>query len=120
MLESFYCFVRLTSCAVTVLVHCDQGDILKARLDLNPRHPRALLTFLEGLSLWSGKPICAVVSVAQDCPRSAFSRLFGDELWPGESGLVRFELDNRARHPVRLRGVGDFRAVRGGLRRSVA
>ena len=36
--------------------------------------------------------------------------LFGDELWPGESPLVRFEFVHRVRRPVRLGGLGDFRA----------
>jgi hypothetical protein len=38
--------------------------------------------------------------------------LFGDELWPGESALVRFELVPRGRRGGRLSGVGDFRALR--------
>lgn len=37
-----------------LLVTSELDDVLKARLPLTPHHPRALLTLLEGLSLWSG------------------------------------------------------------------
>jgi hypothetical protein len=40
--------------------------------------------------------------------------LFGDELWPAESALVRFELALRGRRRGRLSGLGDFRALRKG------
>jgi hypothetical protein len=37
--------------------------------------------------------------------------LFGDELWPGESQLVQFDIVHHVR-PKRLGRVGDFRRVR--------
>jgi hypothetical protein len=40
------------------------------------------------------------------------SGLFGDELWPGESQLVRYEVEDRASRPGRLVGLGDFRPLR--------
>lgn len=87
------------------------GDVLKARLPLQPQHPRALLTLLEGLALWSGNPLRAVVSAER--PSDAFgSGIFGDELFPGESPLVRWDIAARGRRAA-LRGMGDFRALRG-------
>ena len=40
----------------------DGDDLLKARLPVRPPHPRALLTLLEGVALWSGEPVLAVIS----------------------------------------------------------
>ena len=87
------------------------GDVLKARLPLRPQHPRALLTVLEGLSLWSGTPLSAVIAAERGSPSWLDSGLFGDELWPGESQLVRYEVGGQGR-PKRLRGLGDFRELR--------
>ena len=95
-----------------MLVTCPEGDLLKARLDTRPCHPRALLTLLEGLSLWSGEPLRVALSVDEDCHGFAGSTLLGDELWPAESPLVRFEPVQRDRPVRRLLGLGDFRAVR--------
>jgi hypothetical protein len=88
-----------------------QGDVLKARLPGRPPHPRALLTLLEGLALWNGQTMCAVISAAGAAVPMPDSTLFGDELWPGESPLVRFEVavpECRKRLP----GLGDFRGLR--------
>jgi hypothetical protein len=97
-----------------LLLRAPEGDLLKARLDSRPCHPRALLTFLEGLSLWSGEPLCVALSADARFRTLLPSTLFGDELWPGESPLVRFDLVQRVRRPVRLEGLGDFRAARRG------
>ena len=88
-----------------------QGDLVKARLPLCPRHPRALLTFLEGIALWQGRPLEVVLSA--DDPSRAWigSGLLGDELWPAASPLVHFEVALRG-HRRRLVGLGDFRALR--------
>ncbi|MCR4302311.1 MAG: hypothetical protein NUV51_11925 [Sulfuricaulis sp.] len=91
-----------------VVMDRDGSDVLKARLTPRPQHPRALLTLLEGLSLWSGEILPVVVS-AEDPYQGG---LFGDELWPAESQLVRFRIASPARRKVRLDGLGDFRAVR--------
>ena len=91
----------------------EAGDLVKARLPIAPRHPRALLTMLEGLALWRGHPLGVVISATDSSRGWLGSGLFGDELWPGESSLVRFEVGVRARREGRrLRGVGDFRALR--------
>jgi hypothetical protein len=92
------------------------GDLLKARLPMNPSHPRALLTLLEGIALWQGRPIVVAISANDPSCSSIDSRLFGDELWPGESALVHFEVALRGCRR-RLPGLGDFRALRGELGR---
>jgi hypothetical protein len=108
--------VRVTTREVLVLVSGPQeGDLLKARLPPRAQHPRALVTLLEGIALWQGKPMSVVISAASvddGRPRFCGSGLFGDELWPGQSQLVRYEVGGRASHPRRLVGLGDFRPLR--------
>jgi len=108
--------VHVTMHDVKVLViDPEQGDLLKARLPLGVQHPRALLTLLEGLALWRGQPLPVVVSAASADKRRPYwsgSGLFGDELWPGESPLVRYEVGDRGSRPRRLVGLGDFRPLR--------
>jgi hypothetical protein len=87
------------------------GDLIKARLPLAPRHPRALLTLLEGVALWRGQPLRVVLFADGSSVPWLGSDLFGDELWPGESPLVSFAIAHRGRRR-RLDGVGDFRALR--------
>lgn len=112
MLRSWRCSLRVTQQHATVLLSGPEGDLLKARLDTRPCHPRALLTLLEGLSLWCGERLSVALIVDERCRASQSSTLFGDELWPGESALVRFEVAQRGRRVVRLCGLGDFRAER--------
>lgn len=112
MLRSWQCTLRVTQHQTRLLLTAPQGDLLKARLDTRPCHPRALLTLLEGLSLWTGEPLSVALSVDERCRPLLPSTLFGDELWPAESPLVRFEIAQRARRPARLEGLGDFRSVR--------
>jgi hypothetical protein len=116
MFRSWRCKLRVTQQHATLLLRGPEGDLLRARLDTQPCHPRALLTLLEGLSLWSGEPLCVALSVAEDCLTSRPSTLFGDGQWPAESGLVRFEIVQRARRPVRLVGLRDFRLGRRSVR----
>ncbi len=89
------------------------GDLLKARLPARARHPRALLTMLEGLALWSGQPLCAAICADDSAQHGYALGLFGNELWPAESQLVRFDIAGRGNRK-RLRGMGDFRALRRG------
>jgi hypothetical protein len=111
--------VRVMPREVKVLVIDPQeGDLLKARLPLHTQHPRALLTLLEGIALWRGQPLRVMVSAASagdGRPCWSDSGLFGDELWPAESALVRYEVASRAHPPLRLVGLGDFRPLRAGL-----
>jgi hypothetical protein len=113
MMRAWQCKLRVTQQEAKLLVTTpEQGDLLKARLDPRPSHPRALLTMLEGLSLWSGHPLCVALHVDEPSLSGPGSMLFGDELWPGESVLVRFEVVHRGRRGGRLCGLGDFRALR--------
>lgn len=112
MFRSWRCNLRVTERHATILVMGPEGDLLKARLDTRPCHPRALLTLFEGLSLWCGEPLSVALSVAERFHASPISTLFGDGLFPAESGLVRFEVVERGPHKARLRGLGDFRALR--------
>jgi len=101
-----------------LLVTSPEGDdLIKARLPLRPPHPRALLTMLEGIALFSGEPICAVVSAGSHREDWLDTEQWCNDLWPAESPLVHFDFalpPPRARR--RLRGVGDFREVRQQLR----
>ena len=111
MIRPWHCTLAVTATAATILVKDNNSDVLKARLHPRPSHPRALLTLLEGISLWHAHPLCVALSVAESCPAGQYSMLFGDELWPGESALVQFDIVHPAR-PKRLVGVGDFRHIR--------
>jgi hypothetical protein len=95
-----------------LLVTEEMSDVLKARLPLSPSHPRALLTLLEGLSLWCGEPLHVAVSASDRSVDWGASGLFGGELYPGESQLVQFHVGPRDCRAQRLRGVADFRPVR--------
>ena len=91
----------------------EEDDLLKARLPIRPRHPRALLTLLEGLALWSGEPLYVVISAGKHRDDWLGSEQWGEELWPEESALVQFDLAAPlTRRRRMLSGVGDFRDVR--------
>jgi hypothetical protein len=116
---SLHCALHVTQDRARLLLTAAEGDLLKARLSTTPCHPRALLTLLEGLRLWSGQPLCVALSVDDRCLRWPGAPLFGDELWPTESQLVRFDVVSRDRRRVHLTGLGDFRQLRcSGARRS--
>jgi hypothetical protein len=110
--------IRIEAEDVKLLVTSPQGDDqIKARLPRQPRHPRALLTLLEGVALWSGEPLYAVISAGEHRDDWLGCEVWGEELWPAESALVHFDF---AVPPARARrtlsGIGDFRAVRRQLR----
>jgi hypothetical protein len=112
MLRPWTGTLKLSAAEVRLLVTTPgNGDLLRARVPLPSRHPRALLTMLEGLALWRGEPLRIVIGADSPSRRWSDSGLFGDELWPGESPLVRFEAALRARRVDRLRGLGDFREL---------
>lgn len=111
MFRPWHCTLQVTPLAATLLVRDGNRDLLKARFDPHCCHPRALLTLLEGLSLWQGKPLRVALSVADSCLTGPSSTLFGDEQWPSESQLVQFDIVHRV-HPKRLGCVGDFRGIR--------
>jgi hypothetical protein len=101
-----------------LLVTSPEGDdLIKARLPLRPPHPRALLTMLEGIALFSGEPLYAVISAGSHQDAWLGSEQWCEDLWPAESPLVHFDFAIPApRVRRRLRGVGDFRDVRRELR----
>ena len=106
--------LRIGDNELKLLVTSPHGDdLLKARLPIRPLHPRALLSLLEGVALWSGEPVLAVISAGGRRNDGLGSDAWGDALWPPESPLVHFDFatpPSRARR--RLVGVGDFRDVR--------
>jgi hypothetical protein len=110
--------LRIGSTDLKLLVTSPEGeDRIKARLPLRSDHPRALLTLLEGVALWSGQPLCAVISAACRHPMWPEGEPWGNYLFPAESALVHFDFASdapRVRRP--LRGIGDFRDMRRDLR----
>lgn len=87
-----------------------EGDvILKARLPACAGHPRAAITLLEGLALWSGHKLPVAVGV-----NGASTAWIADLLPDGPpwcSPLVDLHLVDhpRPRRRLRLDGVGDLR-----------
>jgi hypothetical protein len=91
----------------------DNDEILRAVLPTPPNHPRALLTLLEGLALWSGSPLDAAICVAADSDLSLVADPFDDAIAIGGSALVRLiVVDDVVRRGRRLTGIGDFRQLR--------
>jgi hypothetical protein len=111
MFQPWQCHLHVTANTATLLVTDPTNDLLKARLDPHPSHPRALLTLLEGISLWGGSPLRVALSVDASFQPGRESSLLGDELWPTESALVQFDIVHPVR-PKRLDGLGDFRRLR--------
>lgn len=111
MYPPWRCTMHVTPSVTTLLVSDPSQDLLKAKLDSRPRHPRALLTLLEGLSLWQGQPLRVALCVDDSFRDGHDSSLLGDELWPAESALVQFDVVHPVR-PRRLDGIGDFRGLR--------
>jgi hypothetical protein len=74
-------------------------EVLHAELSLPPDHPRALLTLLEGLALWAGEPLCAVISADDSADPS---RALGVS-WTPTSALIRFEFTPPSVGQKRLR-----------------
>lgn len=96
------------------------GDtLLKARLCPQMSHPRALVTLLEGLALWQGCKVHAVV--AADARQTSFD-------WSPSASFAREETPLYAvdfaptyrRRRREIDGVGDFRDLHHLLRREVA
>jgi hypothetical protein len=90
----------------------DRNEVVKAALPPSPEHPRALLTLLEGLALWTGHPLTAAISVGPAEEMRCAGALFGEGLVPIDSALVRFDIVEPARRRRTLPGVGDFRQLR--------
>jgi hypothetical protein len=93
---------------VRLLATAADGDVLKARLPLPVGHPRAAVTLLEGLALWAGSPVCAVISAGRTSRPRCAAEVFGPAEWPAESSLVTWAIADGGRQ-IRLPGMGDFR-----------
>jgi len=106
--------VGVTARSTKLLVTDAEGhEVLKAALPPTPQHPRALLTMLEGMALWAGRPLTAAISAGPSLPRGIDEALFGVDLLPNDSALVRFEVAAPRRGRRRtLSGLGDFRQLR--------
>lgn len=107
--------LRVTPEAIQILVTTVEGDdILKAHLAGYPGHPRALLTVLEGLALWSGQTLCAAISADVPVSHSLGLGAFTDdpEHWPEPSPLVDFVFIVPSAGGRRITGVGDFSRLR--------
>jgi len=108
---SWKCKLEIKTCEIKLLVTNDGDDLLKARLFGGSNHPRALLTMLEGLTLWQGQPLRCVISAAKPANRSFGLNPFGDDLWPRESALVHFDVAEPRRRRRRIHGFGTFRSL---------
>jgi len=99
-----------------------RGAVLKACLRERPCHPRALETLIEGLSLWEGRRIDAVVSV-DEWGSSSLEAHGLHWLECRETPLYSLEVvlpECRRDRSNRLDGLGDFRDLHALLRREVA
>lgn len=93
--------------------------LLKARLPVEPRHPRALEVLCEAIALWCGKPVRAALDV-DALARSCDPKRWGDSVnglaFDGRP-LFEIRLVEGSVHRVRrerdgLDDLGDFRDVR--------
>ena len=106
---------RCRAYQVQLLVTESGDDVLKARLNSAPSHPRALLTLLEGLALWQGAPVYVAVYVDRNAQDLSERVLYGDGcygLLGPQSPLVVIEHRLANERPHRIRGLGDFRQLR--------
>ena len=95
--------LEVTPHAITVVVREPEGaDVVTAVFSGYPDHPRALLTLLEGLALWSA-PMCAAISAAHPVSHSLGLGSCGDlERWPEERALVSVQCVETARRRRRI------------------
>ena len=91
------------------------GTLLKARLAPEPMHPGALTKFLEALSDWQGRPLCAVLDAdAEEVLRAPerWARMMGDA---SESTSITVEWSSPQQGKLwrdRFFEVGDFSSSR--------
>jgi hypothetical protein len=75
--------IRIGAEDLKLLVTSPRGDDqIKARLPLRPPHPRALLTLLKGVALFSGEPLYVVRAIARrlGMARKTVRRILGRSL----------------------------------------
>lgn len=104
--------LRQDALGVRLLIQDGTGhEVLRARLPSRCEHPRALLSLLEGLALYSGERLTVATSVAESVDRVSFNALFCEPFSPLDSALVRFVFVSAGRQR-RIRGMGSFRELR--------
>jgi hypothetical protein len=110
-----HCRLHVTSSEIRLRLSGNQGMMLRACLN-SPHHPRAPLTLLESLSLWTGRPLGVALSVEGDCPSWLGSPLFASVPCV-ESQLVHFVLVRPVRPATRHTEPDDRRQLRLAFRR---
>jgi hypothetical protein len=75
-------------------------DVLRAALPRAAAHPRALLSILEGLALYSGRRLYAVGGA--DCRFGNWGDICGDDPWLEDTALVVFFSREVMRPPYRV------------------
>jgi hypothetical protein len=112
-MEPWKTSLHLNPRSIRLLVTDREGnELLKAALPPFPRHPRALLTCLEGLALWSGETLSVAICAERRVDARCGEALFGDGLLPVDSALVHFECLSPHGRRRTIPGVGDFRQLR--------
>ncbi len=98
-----------------LVVDPDNNDVIKATLPPFPKHPRALLSLLEGIAQWEGVRISCVISAEREWPDMLGSERWEVDLHTTSSALISVKYAvprpslGRGR---RITGIGDFRDVR--------
>ena len=115
-MESITVMVSPEPTRTRLLAIGDGQDVLKAVLPpVACALPRAVVTVLEGLSLWTQQRLSVVLAVDKLAPSFCGSTDLCDALGYGTRSL-HFEVGVAVRHPRRARrridGVGDFRDLR--------
>lgn len=91
-----------------------EKTLLKANLDPNPAHPRALPYLLEAIAMWQGQKVRAALCVDES------ARSFGTTHYPDvlidAANTPLYDLEwapvRARRQRDNLRGLGDFRDLR--------
>jgi len=99
-----------------------ETTLLKARLSSEMKHPRALQTLLEALSLWQGEPVHAALCVEE--PQNGSDTILYRNWFAADAITPLYTLDIVPAHPQierrKIDGVGDFRDLEQLLIREVA
>lgn len=85
----------------------EHRPLLKARLPLEAGHPRAAITLLEGLALWSGRRLPVALAAAGPSTAWITALLPEGAAWCSPLVEIHAIAPRRPRGP-RLRGVADF------------
>ena len=115
-MHSLWMGVRPGPDVTRLLVQDGPIPILKARLPEAPHHPRALETLAEGIALWCGRPLYAVLGVAAEDALCVSPRWHATVEGLTRTPLVTIDLVMERPRPPRgavgLHGLGDFADVR--------